>query len=190
MSGTIVRWHVLDASGGEFRLRTLRPAGGGGYTAVGSSAFELPASEALQTFGVDLPIQVGDLVGLDNSGTEAKIGVFDDPDSRATAWKPQVAEGGTTMSPFEAPAEIAFDAEVETPPSAPAPIVNAHCVVPRLKGKKLKAAKRKLKAARCKVGKVTIKKGVTARSGKVIKQGAKPGRVLAVGTKVKLVLGH
>jgi hypothetical protein len=203
LSGTIVRWHVLDASGGEFRLRVLRPAGGGAYTAVGSSTFELPATEALQTFSADLPIQVGDLIGLDNSSTEAKIGALGGLGSETTAWRPQMAEGETTMSRVEVPAETAFDAEVETPPtveqisapaspSAPAPIVpvvEAHCIVPKLKGKKLKAAKTKLKAANCKLGKVTRKKDVTARSGKVVRQGAKPGKELAAGTKIKVVLG-
>lgn len=60
------------------------------------------------------------------------------------------------------------------------------CVVPRLKGKKLKAAKRALNRADCKVGKVTRRKG---KPGKVLKQSAKPGKVLASGAKVNLTVG-
>ncbi|HVW45815.1 MAG TPA: IPT/TIG domain-containing protein, partial [Solirubrobacterales bacterium] len=43
----------------------------------------------------------------------------------------------------------------------------AGCVVPRLKGKKLPAAKAALKKAHCRAGKVTSQKGATPKTGKV-----------------------
>lgn len=49
------------------------------------------------------------------------------------------------------------------------------CVVPKLQARKLKAAKAKLKKAGCKIGKVRREDGVTARSGKVVAQGAEAG---------------
>jgi hypothetical protein len=63
------------------------------------------------------------------------------------------------------------------------------CAVPQLKGKKLKAAKKKLSKANCKLGKVTKRNGATAKTGKVTKQSPKPGKVLAPGSKVKVTLG-
>jgi hypothetical protein len=63
------------------------------------------------------------------------------------------------------------------------------CRVPKLKGKKLKASKKKLKKADCKTGKVKKRKGATGSSGKVVKQSPKPGSVLAPGAKVKVTLG-
>jgi beta-lactam-binding protein with PASTA domain len=63
------------------------------------------------------------------------------------------------------------------------------CTVPNLNAKKLKAAKKKLKKAGCGVGKVTRPAGVSAKSGKVVKQGPKPGKKLAPGTKVNVTLG-
>lgn len=63
------------------------------------------------------------------------------------------------------------------------------CAVPQLKGKKLKAAKKKLSKANCKLGKVTKLDGATAKTGKVTKQGPKPGKILAPGSKVKVTLG-
>ncbi len=206
VDGTIVRWHVLDASGGEFELRVLRPAAGGGYTAVGSSAFELPAGEALQTFTSDLPVQAGDLIGLDNSSTAAKIGEAENPGSRVSLWRPPLAEGATTGTPVKLPLEAAFNAEVETtptvepPPSAApaapasaapptaAPATEAQCVVPKLKGKKLKRARKKLRASGCRLGKVRKEDGATARTGKVVRQGARSGTVLAAGSKVTVAL--
>jgi beta-lactam-binding protein with PASTA domain len=63
------------------------------------------------------------------------------------------------------------------------------CVVPKLNGKKLKAAKKRIRKAGCKVGKVKIKKGVTAKTGRVVNQGPKAGKVRAPGTKVRITIG-
>jgi hypothetical protein len=63
------------------------------------------------------------------------------------------------------------------------------CKVPKLKGKKLKASKKKLKKGDCKTGKVSKRKGATAATGKVVKQSPKPGSILAPGAKVKVTLG-
>lgn len=63
------------------------------------------------------------------------------------------------------------------------------CVVPKLKGKKLKASKKSLFRNDCKVGKVTRRKAKPSKAGKVINQSRKPGKVLASGTKVNLTVG-
>lgn len=62
------------------------------------------------------------------------------------------------------------------------------CRVPKLSGKKLKAAKKQIRAGGCKVGKLTKRKGATAKKGKVAKQKPKPGTVAAPGTSVKLTI--
>jgi PKD domain/PASTA domain len=59
-----------------------------------------------------------------------------------------------------------------------------HCV-PKLKGKKLKAARRGLKRAHCRLGKV---KGQKSKRAKVKKQSPKAGKVLAPGSKVSVKL--
>ncbi len=63
------------------------------------------------------------------------------------------------------------------------------CAVPKLKTKSLKAAKRLVRKAGCRVGKVTRKKGVRAKTGKVVKQGRPAGKKLAPGAKVGIRLG-
>jgi hypothetical protein len=67
--GTVTGFSITAASaGGTVRLRVLRPAGGGQYTAVVSSA---PATLALNgnTFTTSLPVKAGDLIGLDNDSS-------------------------------------------------------------------------------------------------------------------------
>jgi beta-lactam-binding protein with PASTA domain len=61
------------------------------------------------------------------------------------------------------------------------------CVVPKLKGKTLKAAKRMLTKAHCKPGRIT-KKFSRVKKGRVISQKPKPGKHLAAGAKVNLVV--
>ena len=63
------------------------------------------------------------------------------------------------------------------------------CIVPKLRGSKLKAAKAKVRNAHCKVGKITKRNGATAKTGKVVKQKPKPGTMLPPGTSVALALG-
>lgn len=62
------------------------------------------------------------------------------------------------------------------------------CKVPSLANKKLKPAKKALKKAGCKLGKVTLRYDATARTGKVLSQHPSAGTVRLPGTKVKLTL--
>lgn len=66
---------------------------------------------------------------------------------------------------------------------------SGRCLVPKLKGRSLRASKRRLKEAECTIGEVRKRKGVIARTGKVVKQGPKPGTVLAGGASINVTLG-
>lgn len=69
--------------------------------------------------------------------------------------------------------------------SAPQNIV---CVVPRLKGKRLPAARKALAKAHCAVGKVTKRFSSTVTAGKVTSEKPSPGKHLKKGAKVALVV--
>jgi len=60
------------------------------------------------------------------------------------------------------------------------------CIVPSVKGKKLKRAKKRLRASNCKLGKVKKRKG--HKRGKVKKQNPAPGSVLRGGSPVNVKL--
>lgn len=64
------------------------------------------------------------------------------------------------------------------------------CLVPRLKGKKLKGARMSLAKAGCRLGKARKRRGATTRTGKVVGQSPKPGKLLALGAKVNVKLGR
>jgi hypothetical protein len=62
------------------------------------------------------------------------------------------------------------------------------CKVPKLTGKKLKAAKRQLRKMDCRLGRVKKRKGATVKTGKVAKQKPKSGKLLTPGSKVNVTL--
>jgi len=64
------------------------------------------------------------------------------------------------------------------------------CVVPKVKGKTLKVAKRRLKARACRVGKVKHAFSHRVRKGRVISQKPRPRRVLAHAAKVRLTISR
>ncbi len=64
------------------------------------------------------------------------------------------------------------------------------CVVPKLKGMTLKQAKAALKEADCGLDKVAHKKGVSLKTGKVIRQRPVPGTVRGAGSEVSFRLGR
>jgi hypothetical protein len=64
------------------------------------------------------------------------------------------------------------------------------CVVPKLKGLSLSAAKWSLWAGRCRLGKVTKVHAKTKKTrSRVLSQNPKPGRLLAIGAKVAVKVG-
>jgi hypothetical protein len=91
-----------------------------------------------------------------------------------------------TSKPSTVPVSVTTIAGKATSPTS---FNTTACVVPNLTGKKLKASKKKLKKADCKIGKVRKLEGATAKTGKVVKQNPKPGKVLAPGSKVSIKLG-
>lgn len=67
--------------------------------------------------------------------------------------------------------------------------VTAQCVVPKLKGRRLKAAKRAIKRANCQVGRV-VRRHARARRRRVIGQRPRAGSQHAAGSPVKLIVSR
>jgi hypothetical protein len=66
----------------------------------------------------------------------------------------------------------------------------AKCVVPKLLGLTLKKARARIKRAHCTVGKITRKRSVKSKRGKVLTQKPKPGKRLAPAARVNLTVGR
>jgi hypothetical protein len=62
------------------------------------------------------------------------------------------------------------------------------CVVPKLKGLRLRGSKKRLRKAHCWIGKVRRKGGASAAKGRVLRQFPEPGQLMPPGTRVKVLL--
>jgi uncharacterized repeat protein (TIGR01451 family) len=68
-------------------------------------------------------------------------------------------------------------------------VVTSQCVVPKLRTRSVKRAKKALRRANCKPGKVTRRSSSKVK-GKVIRAGKRRGKVLPKGSKVTLVVSR
>jgi hypothetical protein len=117
VTGVIVRWRMTGSySGGPFELRVLRPASGGAYTGAGTSGPVTPPG-GTQTFAANLPIEAGDLIGLDEP-TGSHIGAYGVLGDVALAFGPPALADGSTASPslVSGNNEPGFNADVQPEP--------------------------------------------------------------------------
>ncbi len=126
------------------------------------------------------------VTGLDFTGATAvkfgdasAAGYAVNSDTQITAASPRISAPGAVDISITTPAGV-------TPAVAADRFTYIACVVPRLKGKKLKTDRKKLRKAHCKLDKVRGKKG---KGTKVKTQKPKPGTVLAPGSKVNVKVG-
>ena len=124
VDGVVIRWRMTGAySGGPFRLRVLRPTGGGAYTGAGTSTPVTPVgAPATNLFSTVIPIKAGDLVGLDPEHTNDKIGTLSTSSALTTIsyWNPGLVDGAGGRMPdgqFSPGNELGFNADVLPPPS-------------------------------------------------------------------------
>ena len=121
------------------------------------------------------------IAGHDFSGTSVRFGSIPasftvNSDTQITAVSPRAFAPG--------PVHVSVTTAAGTTPVVAADkFTYTACVVPKLKGKKLKRDKKALKRADCHLGKV---KGPRRKSAKVTKQRPKPGTVLPPGSKVNV----
>jgi hypothetical protein len=93
-------------------------------------------------------------------------------------------ESGTQFTRYGEPRPV-------TPPASSGAVTvttTQSCVVPKLRGRGLKGAKKALRAAHCKPGKVTRRYSGKVKKGKVVRIGRRPGKVLPVSSKVNLTV--
>jgi hypothetical protein len=118
VNGTVVRWRIrVGDSTRVTNLRIIRPLGRGLFTGAGTSAPVTPPTQATTSYQVQLPIRIGDYIGLDCCDPD-----FFEPDAEffvagnaavRNEWQPSLATGGMGQAPLRTKAyEIAINAEI------------------------------------------------------------------------------
>lgn len=207
--GTVVSYRLswpIPVTG--YHISVLREGAPGLFTVTAASPDVTPiAEEGVEEFDVDLPIKAGELIAL-TIPEGGSVGQFHGR-FRGIAFAGSLAVGqpAAFQGEGEGPVEIGYNATIAYQPTAietitkevvrtveipaaakPAP-AEPHCVVPKLQGQRLKAAKARLRAARCKVGLVSYKRGAKAATAKVVASSPKTGTELPVDTAISLKLG-
>ncbi|HET9119745.1 MAG TPA: hypothetical protein VFN72_04375 [Solirubrobacterales bacterium] len=155
VNGTIVSWRLVSSSatGDSYALRVLRPQSNGTYEGVGSA----PVSNVIgdQTFSASLPIQAGDLIGVDmaNNGGGIRATLTPTVGAAWDGWVPAVPESGfAAPNPIihETDQELAFNVVVQypdpvaTPPSG-SPAAKSKCKKKKKHKRSAESAKKKCK---------------------------------------------
>lgn len=117
VTGTIVRWRTKGTYAGAYRLRVMQPTEGGGYVGGAASTFQSPTGPSLETFSTNLPIQVGDTIGLDADTEEAKYSMESSATSHYTLYSPVFTDGAPSNAVAFNSGEAGFDAIVVPTPT-------------------------------------------------------------------------
>ena len=132
-----------------------------------------------------------DEVATVSFGTTAAASFNVDSESQITAVSPPASGPGgvdvrVTTTAGTSPIEGADQFTYTAPAVGQSTSTVAKCIVPRLKGKRVKAAARKLRRARCRLGRV---KGHRSKRAVVKRQHPRPGKTLPLHGKVAIRVG-
>jgi hypothetical protein len=175
VDGTVISWTFIGA--GPLRPKVIRPVGAGLYTGAGTGALQpgVGMSQRSGPYPISLPIRQGDLFGFDapagaNWGTN---GAF--PATIDLNWSPPLQDGSAPgrASDLTSASELAVQGTIR------------YCVVPKVRGKSPKRAKRLLREADCTVGNVR-KSNKQRKKKKVLRQSEAPGTSISDTQPVNL----
>jgi hypothetical protein len=142
----------------------------------------IPASgdlviEQVYSMGIDLP----SVKSLAHEAEQALPSQGSAPAPCAPAADAAAGDGSPTTTDASVPAPVAPIASATAPPTAPQSV---KCRVPKLRGRTLARAKRLLRHANCRLGRVTRKPIAGVRAGRVVRSTPRAGSTRPAGARV------
>jgi hypothetical protein len=115
VEGTVTEWRLrVGTPATPTTFRVIRPLGGGLYTGAGTSATVVPALNATSTFATQLPIKIGDRIGIDCCGSPGAEYFSNNSTGIRREIKPLVVNGGPGQAPVQTDnREILLNADIE-----------------------------------------------------------------------------
>jgi hypothetical protein len=115
VNGTVVQWRIRVGDATRVtNLRIIRPLGGGLFMGAGTSPPVVPPINATTSYDVQLPIRIGDFIGIDCcefAAASAKF--FVTGAAIRNEWQPSLTDGGPGRPPFSTNLyEVAVNAEI------------------------------------------------------------------------------
>jgi hypothetical protein len=117
VNGMVTTWRIRTGiTPGPAALRLVRPLAGGLYTSAGATPQMTPTADSISTYPAQLPIQRGDLIGVDCCGAGGAT-FFTETSSPQTSrldFEPgPLAEGPGTASAGSDTFEVLINADIE-----------------------------------------------------------------------------
>ena len=116
VNGTVTTWRirsVASATQQPVAFRVIRPAAGGQYTGAGTSATITPPDiDGVTAFAAAIPIKIGDLLGLNFTGTSEYFGLSAGPNS-GQLFNPTLADGSTRSPQNNTSEELLVNADIQ-----------------------------------------------------------------------------
>jgi hypothetical protein len=116
----VVRWRLgPQLAADNYALRILHPVGDGAYVATGTSLTRTASTNWIQVFDDDaLPIQAGDLIGLEPKTENPTLEVAAAPGLTQSYWVPTLNDNGVAAKPQASNTglELLFNADVQPAP--------------------------------------------------------------------------
>jgi hypothetical protein len=114
VNGTVVLWRISVGVNTEATsFRVIRPLGGNLFTGAGTSATVTPPLNAITPYQTQLPIGIGDRIGL-NCCDPGFLEAFADAMGTMNSWTPILADGPAGRPPDFTPTfEVLVNADIE-----------------------------------------------------------------------------
>jgi hypothetical protein len=115
VNGTVVRWRIrVGDSTRVTNFRIVRPLSGGLFTGTGTSPSVLPPINTTTTYDAQLPIRIGDYIGIDCCALPAPGAQFFVTGAAIrNEWQPSLADGGPARAPSGTNLyEVALNADI------------------------------------------------------------------------------
>jgi hypothetical protein len=115
VNGTVVRWRIRTGNpAGPVTLRVIKPFAGSLVTGAGTSTTQLPVVNDTTTFLTQLPIVIGEKLGIDCYGDNLFV-TTSTSESVRDHYIPTLVNGGPARSPstFFSSREVPINADIE-----------------------------------------------------------------------------
>jgi hypothetical protein len=114
VNGTVTTWRIrAGTSSDDTTFRVIRPVGGGLFTGAGTSLHLRPTTNAISTFPTQIPISIGDYIGIDCCASPDGV-YFIEGTGMTLSWFPALSNAAPGRPPTMTNSrEVAINADIE-----------------------------------------------------------------------------
>jgi hypothetical protein len=115
VNGRVVTWRIrMGSNSGPDAFRVIRRASDGSATGAATTASVTPPTSATTPYSADLPIAIGDTIGIDAGASGSGFVMVTGTTATIDRWSPALLDGGSPQPKVgTSPYELALSADIE-----------------------------------------------------------------------------